>query len=626
MRCLHCHQDGLEPDVTLCPRCHVYLPTLLRALLPPGSLLRAGDYEIDHALGQGGFGITYRARHVGLNRPVAIKEFYPQEYARRDGAGKVRVPDEFRTLFQNAREYFLLEGQLLAHLDHGNVVKVHDCFRERETAYLVMELIDGRTLEQELEGLPGRRLPPGRVGVITDQLVDALAAVHEAGVYHLDVKPANVLLEEDRAILVDFGAARQEADLSRGRAFTREYAPLELMAGEEVGPESDLFELGMMLHEMLTGERPPDALRRVRAEWAPVGLPERWAAVLEPALRLVRADRPRSVRAWWRGSTLAAGPATHHVSQRGRTGYRTIGEAVARAAPGDRVLVRPGLYEENLVLDRPVQILGNGKREEIILQSSDANCLLMRADSALVRGLTIRGRAALKSKQYVAVDVERGQLELENCIVTSDSLACVAVRGEGARPVIRDCKIHRGAEAGLLFLGGSRGTVEDCEIAEHALAGVAVRDGAAPTLRRCQISKVSGVGVLAYRKGSPILEGCTIEESGLAGVEIRSGANPSLRGCDIRSGEENGVLIHQGGAGSLERCTISANRFSGIESRTDGTPAVKSCRIRDNAWYGVLVHTDGGGTFEDNELGGNGHGAWFLDDGGDVRRGANREG
>jgi parallel beta-helix repeat protein len=626
MRCLNCRHDGLTADDTLCPNCRVSLPSLFRDLLPPGTRLRSGAFEIAFALGRGGFGITYQAVHTGLHRPVAIKEFYPNEYAQRDAAGKVRVPADRLPIYQRALLQFLHEGQVLGRLKHPGVVTVHDCFHERETAYLVMELLEGRTLLQELDAQPDRRLPPERVRDITEQLVEALTAVHADGVYHLDIKPANVLLAGNQAILIDFGAARRQADTESTRAFTVEYAAPEVILGEEVGPESDLFELGMLLHEMLTGVRLPPALSRVHSEpWSPADLPAPWDELLSSALSLQRADRPASVRAWWRGGADPHGPAVFRVSQRGGADFSSIGEAVHRAAPGDRVVVQPGLYQETLVLDKDIEILGEGSREEIILQANDSSCLVLRGPSALVQGLTIRGQCAGGGKEYVAIDIERGRLQLENCTVTTDSLSCIAARGAEARPVIRNCLIHRGAEGGLLFLRGASGVVEDCDIAEHALVGVAVRDGAAPTLRRCRIHHVGGVGVLVYHQGAPVLEDCTLEETRASGIEIRTGGAPVLRDCRILSCEEAGVLVHQEGAGTLERCTIQGNRLSGIEVRSDGAPTVRACRILDNAWYGVCVHNDGGGTLEDNELSGNGRGPWFLDDGTEVRRDRNRE-
>ncbi|MCS6862363.1 MAG: serine/threonine protein kinase, partial [Abditibacteriales bacterium] len=296
----------------------MHLPSLLRDVLPPGTQLRGDTYRIDYALGRGGFGITYRAVHTALDQLVAIKEFYPQEHAVREGTtGRLNVPTPQQEVYRRGLQRFMREGRILARLNHPNVVRVQDLFEERGTAYLVMELINGRSLRKEMDA-QGGRLPVEQVRAVVEQCVAALEAVHAADVYHLDIKPDNVLLHEDgRVVLVDFGAARQGFSSRSTRAFTVEYAAPEVLAGEKVGPESDLFELAMMAHEMLTGERPPSALERLlRDTWEPRGLSEPWESLLRAALRLRGEERPQSVRGWWEGKgakaqrEVAAAPAS----------------------------------------------------------------------------------------------------------------------------------------------------------------------------------------------------------------------------------------------------------------------------------------------------------------------------
>lgn len=303
MRCLNCRRDGIPVAATTCPNCGVHLPSLLRDVLPTGTILR-GTYKIEYALGRGGFGITYRAHHKSLDHQVAIKEFFPQEQVFRDGAtGGLSVATAHRGSYQRALERFMREGRILARLDHPNVVRVRDAFEERGTAYLVMDLLAGRTLGDELEAHAGRRLPPKRVKEIAEQLVAALEAVHRQNVFHLDIKPDNILLMPDnQAVLVDFGAARQGLTSKSTQAFTMEYAAPEVLAGHEVGPESDLFELGMVLHEMLTGARPPSALSRLmEGDWQPRGMDEAWRGLLRAVLHMRKEQRPANVREWWGG-------------------------------------------------------------------------------------------------------------------------------------------------------------------------------------------------------------------------------------------------------------------------------------------------------------------------------------
>ncbi|MEA5570565.1 serine/threonine-protein kinase [Calothrix sp. UHCC 0171] len=306
MRCLNCRLDGIPQSTQICPRCGVHLPSLLRDLLPPGTLLRGGDYQIDYPLGRGGFGVTYRAAHTRLEKLVAIKEFYPQEQAFREGTtGRLTVPTTSEEAYQRGLQRFEKEGRTLAKLNHPNVVQVIDFFHEQGTAYLVMELLAGVTLRDELDSQPDKKLTIPRVKTITTALVNALNAVHQQEIYHLDLKPDNVIITgEGRIVLVDFGASRQHLDMNPTRkstyAFTEAYAAPEVIAGREVGAESDLFELGMILHEMLTGTLPPSALNRLmKDEWFPDKLDEPWQGMVIAALQLQANFRPKNVQQWW---------------------------------------------------------------------------------------------------------------------------------------------------------------------------------------------------------------------------------------------------------------------------------------------------------------------------------------
>ena len=307
MRCLICGTDGIVADQAVCPNpaCRASLESQRRDLLAPGTLLRGGAYRIEYALGRGGFGITYRAIHTSLHQPVAIKEYYPAEHAHRES-------DTFAVLLSAAGEAdyrrgldrFLREGRVLTRLNHPGIVRVRDLFEERGTAYLVMDLIPGHSLRQELAAQPGYRLPEERVRAIMGRLVSALTIVHAESVYHLDIKPENVLITPaGEAVLLDFGAAKQGYSNSESiHAFTAAYAPPELMAGGEVGPASDIYSMGVLLHELLTGERPPSAMARMlKDDWAPAEtIKEPWRGVLRAALQLRRDRRPQDIRLWWR--------------------------------------------------------------------------------------------------------------------------------------------------------------------------------------------------------------------------------------------------------------------------------------------------------------------------------------
>lgn len=305
MRCLNCHQEEISSTAEYCPQCKIHFPSLLRDILSQGTLLRNQTYRLDYALGRGSFGITYQAHHTALDEVFAIKEFYPIEFALRNQISQsVIVPHHAEDAYHRGLQRFLGEGRILAKLNNPYVVRVHDMFEDNDSAYMVMDLVKGKTLQLILKKQPNNRFPLPKVEFLMGQIVEALSAIHQSGIYHLDIKPENIILTpENKICLIDFGAARQVIDSRRmeTRSFTENYAAPEIMTGGELGPESDLFELGMMLHQLLTGKLPPNAMKRLneQKDWQPEGLIAPWDNLVKNALRLDRKDRPSSVREWW---------------------------------------------------------------------------------------------------------------------------------------------------------------------------------------------------------------------------------------------------------------------------------------------------------------------------------------
>jgi serine/threonine protein kinase/peptidoglycan hydrolase-like protein with peptidoglycan-binding domain len=279
----------------------------LRGVLPAGTRLRS--YEIVSVLGQGSFGITYRARDTTLNRDVAIKEYLPTSLAVREG-GTTVVPrsTELAEEFVWGRDRFLEEARTLATLGRAPaVVRVHDFLEANGTAYIVMELALGETLDRHLkrDGV----LSPHAVERILHPLLDGLKRVHDVGFLHRDIKPANIVLDEEgNPTLIDFGAARAAMagrTVAMTAIFTPGYAAAEQFTSANQGPWTDIYGLSATLYQAITGAAPPSAIERILddtyeplGKLLPPGFPPGLLAGIDAGLGVRSAVRPQSISDW----------------------------------------------------------------------------------------------------------------------------------------------------------------------------------------------------------------------------------------------------------------------------------------------------------------------------------------
>jgi formylglycine-generating enzyme required for sulfatase activity len=247
--------------------------TLSRLALPTRTLLHK-QFWIGRVLGMGGFGLTYLAWDDGLKIPVAVKEYYPKAFVMRDFLNlSVRpLSDEDQGHYQYGLQAFLNEAQTLAGFDHPHIIKPRYVFEENGTAYLVMDYLEGETLEEHLKRQPGKRLSQARALEILLPVMEGLAYVHRLGFIHRDIKPANIYLTrfahdgKERSILLDFGAARQalgEHSQSLSMVYTPAYAAPEQYHTRGQGPWTDVYGLAATLYHATTGVLPQRAETRV---------------------------------------------------------------------------------------------------------------------------------------------------------------------------------------------------------------------------------------------------------------------------------------------------------------------------------------------------------------------------
>lgn len=236
------------------------------SMLKVGTILR-GTYRIDSYLSSGGFGNTYVATNIEFEERVAIKEFFMKGVTQRDeNQTTVSVSNaENHNSFLEQKEKFKKEARRLRKLNNEYIVSVHDLFEENGTAYYVMDYVDGENLAERLKRTD-KPMTELDVRDVLPGILDALKTVHDAGIWHLDLKPANIMMDKNGCVkLIDFGASKQLNAQKRGAttstaiSYTNGYAPREQMEQnyEKFGPWTDIYALGATLYNLLTNKRPP---------------------------------------------------------------------------------------------------------------------------------------------------------------------------------------------------------------------------------------------------------------------------------------------------------------------------------------------------------------------------------
>ncbi|WP_298633754.1 SUMF1/EgtB/PvdO family nonheme iron enzyme [uncultured Umboniibacter sp.] len=235
--------------------------------LPIGTQL--GEYEIQAVLGQGGFGITYKAWDSTLACYVALKEYFPKHLANRntDSVSIRPISREDESSYEKGLTSFVEEARVLAQFQHPGVVPVKRLVKANQTAYMVMGFVEGETLTQYMKK-SGGKVGPQQLVAWTVQLLSALEKVHQAGLLHRDIKPGNVYIGTDgNAMLLDFGAARRvaaEASQSITGVISAGYSPIEQYSEstKNQGPWTDIYSLSATLYRCITGVKPIEATAR----------------------------------------------------------------------------------------------------------------------------------------------------------------------------------------------------------------------------------------------------------------------------------------------------------------------------------------------------------------------------
>ncbi|MFT6775292.1 MAG: hypothetical protein ACJA1L_003011 [Paracoccaceae bacterium] len=251
--------------------------------------------------------------------------------------------------------------------------------------------------------------------------------------------------------------------------------------------------------------------------------------------------------------------------------FDSIQAAINAAPAGARILIRPGTYREAVMLDKPLEIFGEGDRDQIVIMSSNGPSLTCRASMARVAGISFRTDGKNRDS---GVQIISGSAEFEDCAFSSNGPSGLGVFGGDSSPTVRRCIVQDCDEAGILVSGGAKPVIEDCEIVGNSIFGVFAWDlGTVATFRRCAVRKSGGAGYRIDNQARALLDGCEATENAGAGVLIGDGGDASVRNCTITNNGSEAVLVH------------------GAESS---------------------------GTFENNDLRGNGLGSWDIASGAQV--------
>ena len=277
--------------------------------LKTNAVLQNGKYRIEGVLGQGGFGITYLATQVALNRKVTIKEFFMKELCNRDEqTSQVSVPS-MGSVDTVARFHakFVKEAQTIAALNNPHIIHIHDIFEENGTAYYVMDYLSGGSLSDLVQ----------RNGVLTEatalgyirQVADALSYIHARNINHLDIKPSNVLIDGNgNVVVIDFGLSKRYDETGSQTSTTpvgisHGFAPIEQYQPGGVStfsPATDIYSLGATLYKLLSGQTPPNATALLDADLdlSRLSASPTTKAAIVAAMQPKRKGRPQTIEAF----------------------------------------------------------------------------------------------------------------------------------------------------------------------------------------------------------------------------------------------------------------------------------------------------------------------------------------
>ena len=590
-------------------------------------LEQLGKFKILRLLGKGAMGEVYLARDLRLGREVAVKVIHTG----------TAFGDEAQARFER-------EAQAAAALNHPHVVTVYDFGEESGIHYLVMEYLAG----EDLDALIKRGdLPKADLLELLAQVCEGLAYAHAQGVVHRDLKPSNVLVTRLggrlHAKLMDFGVAQMgQSSLTQSGTWmgTVNYMAPEYLDTGRASASSDLFAVGVMLYEVLTGGRKPfqgdtatAVLNRILLHPAEplrpqdlADIPGRLLAVLDRALaKQPEARYPdgqalaAALRRAQAGASEGVVPAPPEPAARvrpegwtqpirvgkGGSGHcLSLRVALRNARTGSQILMLPGHYRESVVVDKSVTILVEGDPGEVVLEGSTGPALTLQVPGVVLKGLTLRG-----TPKGPAVLSAGGGAQFEGCVLQGPQ-GCADLES-GASLQFQDCHIQAEGPLGLRVGEKAQVRLEGGRISGFTSAGLLVLPGGQALAHGTTLEGGAGVGVRVQEHGQATLDACAILGTGAGSVEVEPDGRVQLSHCRLEGSRFAGLLALERSHAVLEDCEVAGHACSGVHVLAGANVLLRQCRVHGNQGFGISVMDRGLATLDGCSVQANG-GAGLL--------------
>ncbi len=367
--------------------------------------------------------------------------------------------------------------------------------------------------------------------------------------------------------------------------------------------------------------------------------------------------------------TDAVGGPVLRVSASGGGDYRSIADAIYAADPGTTIEIGPGIYNEALVVDKPLQFIGVGDVTQIVISTDAGDPFLWSAASGRIENLTVQQTG---TGPYSAITFTGGAADVIGNDLTSQGYAAMTVQG-GANPTVTSNTLHDGAASGFYIAGdgttgsftknsvfgnaysgfeislnaapavleniirdnvqsgifiseGASGVYANNQLNGHGLAAIFVNNGSRPEVKNNIITGNKTSGIVVADGGLGVYVGNLIVGNAEAGVQVLRGANPDMRDNTIKNGDQAGVVINEDGKGRFNGNTITGNGQAGVLTLNGGNAIFKNNTITFNAYAAIEVQSGGSGIFTGNDLSSNGRGGFeILDGAGSIVNQDNRE-